>query len=729
MKAIIQNLKTGKLQVEEVPPPSLQPEGILVRIHRSLISIGTERAVIALANKGPLGKAKDRPDLAQKVLNKAKQEGYWNTYKVVSNLISSPIPLGYSCAGEVIEVGHEATEFKVGDRVACAGLNFANHAEIDYIPRNLAVKIPRGLPYDDAAFVTIGAIAMQGVRLADIQLGDRVVVMGLGLIGQVAAQLARCAGGAVLVADLDTSKGELATSLGAERMVAGSENLAGSVKEFTQGAGADVVLLCASTKSDDLIQKAAEISRLKGTVIVVGDVGLGLERRAFFEKELKLIISRSYGPGRYDPTYEVRGKDYPLPYVRWTEGRNMQSFLELISRKLVSVQSLVTHRYPIGEAEQAYKVVTGETPEPAIAIILEYPDHGYEPAKIVVSQPAHAPVSGEIPVGVIGAGQFAQGVLLPALAQQRGLRMEAFCTSSGIKSKHVATRYGARYCTSNPQEIIQDEHIRAVVIATRHNLHADLTIEALKAGKAVFVEKPLAMTPSSLLDICRVVEALPDSQLFVGYNRRFSPLAVKCKEFFEGRNEPMFLFYRVNAGYFPPDSWVFDPVEGGGRIIGEVCHFIDMVCFLTGALPEKVYAEEVNVSAHRAHNRDSVTITLRMTDGSVGTIHYLANGDSSVSKEYLEVYAEQKTAILDNYCKLYLHARNRRKRHSHFNQIKGHREEAEAFVQAIKNGHSMPIPLETLIAVTQTSFLIHRSLDLGRGVTYISPQEMHESMS
>lgn len=728
MKAIIQNLKTGKLQVEDVPPPSLQPEGILVRIHQSLISIGTERAVIALANKGPLGKAKDRPDLAQKVLNKAKQEGYWNTYKVVSNLMSSPIPLGYSCAGEVIEVGKEAAEFQVGDRVACAGLNFANHAEIDYIPRNLAVKIPSQLAYEDAAFVTIGAIAMQGVRLADIQLGHKVVVMGLGLIGQVAAQLARCAGGSVLVSDPVASKGELAGSLGADRMVVGSENISGSVKEFTEGQGADVVLLCASTKSDDLIQKAAEISRLKGTVIVVGDVGLRLERRAFFEKELKLIISRSYGPGRYDPTYEVRGHDYPLPYVRWTEGRNMQSFLELISRKLVSVQPLVTHRYPIAQAEEAYKVVTGETPEPAIAILLEYPDQGYQPSKINISKHSPSPVTGEICVGVIGAGQFAQGVLLPALAQQQGLKMEAFCTSSGIKSKHVANRYGARYCTSDPHEIIRDENIHAVIIATRHNLHADLTIEALKAGKAVFVEKPLAMTPSSLLSICQVIEEVPTSRLFVGFNRRFSPLAIQCKEFFKGRNEPMFISYRVNAGFFPPDSWVFDPVEGGGRIIGEVCHFVDMLCFLTGALPEKVYAQEIDVSANKAHNRDSVTICLGMTDGSVGTIHYLANGDSSVAKEYMEVCAEQKTAILDNYCKLFLHARNRGKKHSHFNQVKGHREEAEAFVQALKKGLPMPIPVETLVAVTQTSFLIHQSMNLGKAVNYVSPEDMIDSI-
>ena len=721
MKAVVQNLKTGRLQVDDVPPPSLQPEGILVRVRRSLISLGTEKAVIALANKGPIGKAQDRPDLAQKVLNKAKQEGFWNTYKVVSNLISAPIPLGYSCAGEVIEVGDQVSEFRVGDPVACAGLNFANHAEVNYIPRNLSVKIPESLTYDAASFVTIGAIAMQGVRLAEIELGEKVVVMGLGLIGQVAAQLARCAGGTVLATDLDPTKTELAFMMGSHHAISDPKSLQNIILSLTDGHGADAVILCASTKSHELIQTAAEISRLKGRVIVVGDVGMHVERRAYFEKELKLIVSRSYGPGRYDPTYEVRGVDYPFPFVRWTEGRNMQSFVELMARGDVRVDPLITHRYAIEQAEEAYEIVTGKKNEPAIAILLEYEGLSSVSTRVDLDTKKNDSKMYPVRLGVIGAGQFAQGVLLPEFAKQKALEFAAFCTSSGLKSRHVAERYRANFCTSDPHEIIQNPAINTVLITTRHNQHALLTLEALKAGKAVFVEKPLALSSESLAEICNGVKALSGIPLMVGYNRRFSPLTVECKEFFTGCADPLFILYRVNAGTFPPETWVFDPVEGGGRIIGEVCHFVDMLCYLTGSYPSRIFAEEVDSSPHPAHNRDSVIVNLRMSNGSVGVIHYMANGASCVSKEYMEVYGGQRTAILNNYKSLSLCHGSKRRTKRLFNQAKGHAEEVSEFVRAIETGDQMPISFETLVAVTQTTFLIHRSLDLGVPVDYVSP--------
>ncbi len=721
MKIVVQNLKNGKLQVDEVPPPALQPGGILVRVRRSLISLGTERAIIALANKGPIGKAMDRPDLARKVLNKAKQEGYWNTYQVVKNLISSPIPLGYSCAGEVIEAGKEATGFRVGDRVACAGLNYANHAEVNYIPRNLAVKIPEGLSYDEACFVTLGAIALQGVRLAEIELGERVVVMGLGLVGQIAAQLARCAGATVLATDLDPYKVELAARLGAHRTVGDPKNLISAVAEFTGGQGADAVLICAATKSDEPVRQAAEISRLKGRVIIIGDVGMHLERRPYYEKELKMVVSRSYGPGRYDPAYEVHSIDYPLPYVRWTEGRNMLSFLELVARNDVKIGSLITHRFPIDEAESAYQLITGEKQEPTIAIVLEYPGESQKPSRITLPSYSPRPIERPIRIGVIGAGQFAKGILLPAFARQKSVQFHAFCTSSGFTSKSVAEYYGASYCTSDPTEIIQDKEIDAVVIATRHNLHAPLTIDALRAGKAVFVEKPLALTPESLAEICRVVQSLERPRLMVGFNRRFAPLTIQCKEFFASCKEPVFVMYRINAGSLPKDSWVSDPVEGGGRILGEVCHFVDTICFLTGALPQRIFAEPLISLTHPTSDRDSVTITLHLSNHSIGVIHYLANGDPAVSKEYLEMFGGQRTAILDNYRSLSLHAGNRRRRHRLFNQAKGHREEVSAFIKALETGSPMPIDFETLVAVTQTTFLIHRSLDTGNPIDYQLP--------
>lgn len=724
MKAVIQDLDRGGLIVGDVPPPALQEGGILVAVRRSLISIGTERAVIGLARKGPIGKALDRPDLARKVMNKAKQEGYWSTYKVVRNLIKSPIPLGYSCAGEVIAVGANAGEFRVGERVACAGLNYANHAEVDYIPRNLAAKLPDPVSYDDACFVTLGAIALQGVRLAQLELGERVLVLGLGLVGQVAAQLARCAGAAVFVHDLDPAKVELARQLGAHGGESEPDRIASAVAAFTGGYGADAVLVCAATKSDDPLRIAADVSRLKGRVVVVGDVGMKLRRRPFFEKELRLEVSRSYGPGRYDPAYEVHGVDYPLPYVRWTEQRNMQSFLELIGRGELRLAPLVTHRYPLEQAETAYRVVTGESRERAVAIVLEYSDGPPPQNRIALSATAPvAPVIGRdtVRLGVIGAGQFAKGVLLPAFARIAGVKLEAFCTASGFTSKAVGEAYHARYCTSEPGEVLADPEIDAVLIATRHDQHATLVADALRAGKAVFVEKPLAITEPSFAELDQLLRSLEQPRLMVGFNRRFAPLAVKTRAFFAGRRSPLFVSYRVNAGMFPPDSWVFDPVLGGGRILGEVCHFIDMLCYLSGSLPSRVFGEEVRYSAEPAHRRDSVTITLRMEDGSIGAIHYLASGDASVPKEYVEAYADQRTALLDNYRTLTLHSGNRGRRTRRLNQAKGHAEEAEAFITAVRTGAPMPIALETILAVTRTGFLLHRSLEAGAPVDVATP--------
>jgi predicted dehydrogenase len=713
MKAVLQDLGSGKVSVADVPPPALQPGGILVRVRSSLISIGTERAVIALARKGPLGKARERPDLAAKVINKAKQEGYWSTYKVVRNLISSPIPLGYSCAGEVIEVGSDAGEFSVGDRVACAGLNYANHAEIDYIPRNLAARMPDSLDFESASFVTIGAIAMQGVRLARLELGERVAVLGLGLVGQVALQIARSSGARVLAFDPDPQKVELAGRLGAHHCVTDPSLLVAEAAAFSDGHGVDAVLVCAATKSDQPLADAAAISRLKGRVIVVGDVGMTLQRRPYFEKELALIVSRSYGPGRYDPGYEVHGTDYPLPYVRWTEQRNMQSFIDLVASGDIDVKPLVTHRFPIDGVEPAYRLVTGESDERAIAITIGYPgEEGTRPRVDVSTTPAAAPRD-TIRFGVIGAGQFGKAVLLPAFRKCSGVRFDAVCTASGLSARKVAETYGARYCTSDASEVIADETIDAVIIATRHDQHARLTIEALRAGKAVFVEKPLAITPESLSELTAVLRDTGGARLMVGFNRRFAPLAVRCRDFFANRAGPLFTTCRVNAGTFPPDSWVYDSVHGGGRILGEVCHFIDLIVFLSGSLPRRVHAEEIRYSDAEAHRRDSVTVTLSMGDGSVGAIHYVADGDPGLAKEYVEAFGGKRAAVLDNYRSLSLHSGNRRRRRRLLNQDKGHGAEARAFVDAVRAGEPMPISPEAILSVSATAFAIHRSLDTG----------------
>jgi predicted dehydrogenase len=712
MKAIVQNMKSGALAVDEVPPPRLRPRGVLVAVRRSLISLGTERSIINLAKKGPIGKAQDRPDLARKVINKARQEGFWSTYKVVRNLLESPIPLGYSCAGEVIAVGSEAPGFQVGDRVACAGLNFANHAEVDYVPRNLAVKMPESVSYDSGSFVAVGAIAMQGVRLANLELGSTVVVMGLGLVGQVAAQFARCSGATVIATDLDPGKVELAESLGAHAGAADGKDLVQLVQDMTDGVGADAVVICAATKSNDPIGVAVQACRLKGRVVLVGDVGLDLERRGWFEKECEFVVSRSYGPGRYDPSYEGHGQDYPLPYVRWTEGRNMRSFVDLVGRGEVDVESLVSHRFPIDEAESAYDLVTGRVKEPAIAIVLEYAEGASTATRVELPGGAAKP-RGKLNVGVIGAGQFAKGVLLPAFKSHGSVAFRAVCTGSGLTSKHVAETYGAAFCTSDADEVIASDDVDTVVIATRHDHHAALVSKALRAGKSVFVEKPLGMTAAQVQDVEDAVRESGNDRLMVGFNRRFSPLALQCRDFFGGRDEPLFAFYRVNAGKLPADSWALDPVEGGGRLVGEGCHFVDLMAFLADAAPVRVFAQQLGVKNPGAGENPATSVTLTMADGSVGVVHYLGGGDTSVPKEYFEVFGGGRTAILDNYRTLFLHRDNKRRRNKLMNQAKGHAEEVAAFVKAVETGGPMPIDLDTLLAVSRATLLIPRSLEKG----------------
>jgi predicted dehydrogenase len=480
------------------------------------------------------------------------------------------------------------------------------------------------------------------------------------------------------------------------------------------------VLIAAATRSNELMRSAAEISRLKGRVVVVGDVGLKLERRPFFEKEVTVVISRSTGPGRFDPAYETRGADYPLAYVRWTQQRNAASFLELVASGRVAVEPLISHHFPIAEAEAAYRIVTGEEKETAVAIVLDYPGLADPRRRVELRTPPAEPVPGVLSLGVIGAGQFARGVLLPAFEGQK-VAVEGVCTASGMTAKNVGARYRASFCTSDPAEILGSEKVDALLVATRHDQHARLALEGTAAGKAVFVEKPLAILEEELAELARRAEQHGAPRLMVGFNRRFAPLAVRCRELFAGCEDPLYVFYRVNAGALPADSWVYDPVEGGGRILGEVCHFVDTIVFLTGSRPARVYAEPVHVPGSPDPHRDSVSVSLRMENGSVGVIHYLTHGDPSLAKEYFEVFGGGRAAVLDNYRSLTTHQGNKRRRHRLRNQAKGHAEEIEAFVRALREGGPMPIAFEDLLAVSQTCFLILRSLEKGQPVPYRAP--------
>lgn len=726
MKAVLQNFRSGELSVAEVPPPSLRAGGLLVRNVASLVSAGTERAVMQLARMNLLQKARKRPDLARKVLQRAGQEGLLATAQIIFNLVRGPLPLGYSCAGVVQEVGARVTGFQPGDPVACAGLGYANHAEVVYIPRNLAVPIPGGVSHEEAAFVTLGAIAMQGVRQAELAVGESVVVLGLGLVGQLVAQICGAAGCRVFGLDLDPSKVVLAHRLGAhDGKTLKDGEVAGAVRRFTRDRGADAILICAATPSNEPVALAAELARDRARVVAVGEVGLDVPRRAYYEKELELRQSRSYGPGRYDPGYEEHGHDYPLGYVRWTENRNMEAFLDLVAQAKVQVRPLITHRFPIDRAEGAYALLGGEGQEPYIGIVLEYDVGRSQPATISLPW---APVrlraatgdAGTVRFGVVGAGQFAQGVLLPRLRKIQGVEIVGVATGSGHTARHVANIYRCRFCTSDYREVLEHPDIDALLIATRHDLHAQIASEALAAGKDVFVEKPLALSPEELSSVLAAYRAShQDGEaggpiLMVGYNRRFSPFSSLLKQAMRAPDQPLAISYRVNAGPVPAGSWVQDPKVGGGRIVGEVCHFVDWMQFLTEAEPVEVFASALSSDAAPPADPDNVSVQLRFSDGSLGTISYVANGDPQFPKERVEVFGGGRTAVIDNWRRLRVSGAGIRLKRSHWlAAAKGHREELVAFMDGVRSRRS-PIPLDELILGMQATFAIQTCVRTGQ---------------
>lgn len=714
MKAVLQNFKTGDMAIEDVPPPSLKADGVLVHNAASLVSAGTEKAVIELAKMNPLQKARARPDLVKKVLNKAGQDGMLATARIVMNLVSTPLPLGYSSAGVVTQVGARVADIAPGQRVACAGLGYANHAEVIYVPRNLLVPIPDGVTDAEAAFVTVGAIAMQGVRQANLTLGESVVVVGMGLVGQIAAQICSASGCRVFCVDIDAGKVELAKTLGANGGVASPQNdVKAAVMAFTSGQGADAVLITAGTKSNEPISLAPELLRDRGRVVAVGDIGHDLPRRAYYEKEIDLRQSRSYGPGRYDPEYEEKGNDYPIGYVRWTENRNMESFLELVARGRIQLMPLLTHRYSIENAEQAYGHLTGASSEPYIGILLEYePDKPQESTVRLAGTSTKAVVSGVVGLGVIGAGQFSQGVLLPALKKVPGVHFHGFATSSGLTSVNVARKYGASVCTSDYKELLADPAVTAVLIATRHDTHASMVIAALNAGKHCFVEKPLALNETELDAVIAAHDA-SSGTLLTGYNRRFSPLARRLRNAIG--DTPLVMQYRINAGFIPGTHWHQDIESGGGRIVGEICHFIDVMQFLCDALPISVSATALNDS-NAPSDPDNVVISLKFADGSVGSIIYAACGDPGFPKERIEVFGGGRVGVIDSWRSLLVRGNGRRIRQRCWLQAeKGFDQEMRAFVEAVRGGDAA-IPFASLVATTRVTFAIQKALRTGETV-------------
>lgn len=716
MKAVLQNVKTGTISVDEIPAPLVRAGTVLVRNVYSLVSAGTEKAVLDFSKSNYLQKARQRPDLVRKVLRRAKNEGLWQTYKIVANLIDQPIALGYSSAGVVVAVGDGITDVSVGDRVACAGLFVATHSEYVSVPRNLLVPMPAGVAFDEASFVTLGAIAMQGVRLAALELGEQVVVFGLGLVGMISAQLAMANGCRVIGVDISPERLERARSFGVEAVQAG-DGVASTILALTGGFGADKVLMCAATSSNDPIEGVPTYTRQKGTVVIVGDVALNVPRRAYFEKEIDIRISRSYGPGRYDPSYEEGGVDYPYAYVRWTENRNMQSFLDLMARRRLDIGALVTHRFDIAEARRAYDVIDGTTKEPHLALLIRYaPDDvaAEAPPAPVIAPASSAPRGEQLRIGLIGAGNFAKAFLLPAFQAQPGVRLQVVCTASGVSAAAVAKKYDAR-ATSRAEDVFDDPSVDLVMIATRHDTHADYVVRALDAGKAVYVEKPLALTVEEL----ELIKAAYHRQLamgrqpflMVGYNRRFSPLATSLRGVFARCDEPLAMVYRVNAGTVAAGEWVQDVRVSGGRVIGEGCHFIDFLAFVSGSVPVDVSAAALVVPPPAL--TDNLSMTLRFANGSIGTIHYFANGHSSLPKEYVEVFGGGVAAQLLNFKSLQVAGAKASGRTKYFGQVKGFEEEATAVVSALCAGKPAPIAFDDLYRTSLATFAVERALATG----------------
>jgi predicted dehydrogenase/threonine dehydrogenase-like Zn-dependent dehydrogenase len=717
LKQLLQNLKTGEGSVADVPAPIVQRGRVLVRTAASLVSAGTERAFIELGRKNLVGKATERPDLVRKVVEKVRSEGLLNTLNAVREKLDESHALGYSAAGTVIEVGEGVTEFRSGDRVACAGAGYATHAEMLSVPKNLCVRIPDGVDFESGAFATLGAIALQGIRLAGPTLGESVAVIGLGLVGQIAVQLLKANGCFVFGVDLDEWKVDLARQLGDDDGCVMQEAAKQAVIDWSRGRGADAVIITAATSSDQPIQFAGEISRRKGRVVAVGLVGLNVPRQVYFERELTLQVSMSYGPGRYDPEYEEHGHDYPLPYVRWTEGRNIEAFLDLVAAQRVKVGPLITHRFPIEESARAYEVFSAPGAPAYLGIVINY-DTGREVERYVLklARPATAKGVGQVKLGMIGAGDYAQGILLPQF-KANGVDFVAITTASGVTARDVGARYGFAQVVSGAEEVLANPEVNLVVIATRHDSHAELARRALERGMNVFVEKPLARNDEEL-DAVLETATRSGGRLMVGFNRRFSSLAQAGKDFFADRHSPLSILYRVNAGRVPRSHWVQDPREGGGRIIGEVCHCVDFMHFLTGSTVKRVYAEAVSSDDQTAVTEDSIFVTLKFADGSNGAIAYLAEGDRSLPKERIEIIGGSRVFVIDDFKSATAYRHGRKKQTTLRAQDKGQREEVRAVCDTVVTGKPAPILLDELGAVTRTTFRIVESLRTGK------PQEI-----
>lgn len=730
MKQLLQSYKTGELWLAEVPAPQCGPGGVVIRTRFSVISAGTEKMLMELARKSLLAKARARPDLVKRVVAKARAEGVRPALRKALAKLDEPVCLGYSAAGDVVEAGAEAGGFRPGDRVAVAGGGYATHAEFNFVPRNLCVRIPEGVSHADAAFATLGAVAVQGVRQAAPMLGEQVVVIGLGLLGLLTVQVLKANGCAVLGIDPDPHRADLAKRLGAD--AAATSDIERASEAFTSGRGADAVIIAAATPSNDPIENAARVSRPKGRVVAVGLVGLNVPRDPFFRKELDLRLSMSYGPGRYDPAYEEGGVDYPLPYVRFTEQRNMESFLYLVEQGKVTPQALVTQVVSFENALDAYaalnKADAGTDDQEAdakpLGVLLEYsadalPVRSLSTEKTRNRRRTAKARSRPVSVGFVGAGAFARNVLLPEVRRRGDVRLAGVCTATGRSAQQAAERFGFALATTDPARVLDDPDTDAVFVATRHDSHAALAVAALRAGKHVFVEKPLCIREEDLAEVEAAQKearrAGRDPFLMVGFNRRFSPHGRALRAGFGERGRtPLVVNYRVNAGAAPDHSWVQDPAVGGGRIVGEACHFVDFCGAVAGTEPVAVTATAVSGDRSGAVAPDSVVLAVEYACGSLASIQYLAGGHRDLPKERCEVFGGGRVALLDDFRATRFFGGGRGVRGSR--QDKGFAAEVEAFFATCANGGPWPISWESIADTHRVCFAAVRSAKTGERV-------------
>jgi polar amino acid transport system substrate-binding protein len=704
MQQLVQNLKNGTMKMTEVPFPILKQSHLLVRTLYSVISTGTEGRTVKDARASMLHKARSRPDQIDKVIKSIRNNGVSSTLRMVNDKLDSWSPLGYSCCGRVIEIDSHVRDFQIGDLVACGG-NQAMHAQVISVPQNLAVRLPEKTNPEHAAFTTLGAIALQGIRQADIRLGETIIVIGLGIVGLLTVQLLKVAGTRVIAIDKSQYRVNLARKIGADIALTRKEITSGSIEAMTDSQGADAVIITASTASTDPVNLAGEFCRPKGKVIIVGNVPTGFQRPSFYKKELDLRMSCSYGPGRYDPDYEIHGLDYPIGFVRWTENRNMQAFVEFLASGQLDPGSLITHRFPFLEANKAYDLVVKDK-EPFCAIMFHYPTEK-EPQKSIhfAVRKSHHPIG----LGFVGAGSFARNILLPNLPKD--LNCRGLLTAQPHNARTIAEKYHFDYCTPHYQKILQDPAINVVMIATQHHLHAEYVIQALKAGKHVFVEKPLCLNRRELAEIEQTLQK-SRSHLMVGFNRRFHPLVNSIKERLGSR--PKAFLYRINAGAVDKKSWIMDPNLGGGRILGEVCHFVDLLCYLSNSRVRTIYASSLNYKDQLA---DTLTLNLNFTDGSIATLLYCSKGNNRLNKEYLEIFDNGTVMLLSDFKRLSIKTEKKHTKKT-VRTGKGHQQELTQFFKAVQTKTTSPIPYAELKQSTLITFDIIDSIRQNKTIHY-----------